>query len=339
MTLTVRAVLPAYALTRPVSGLTTRAVRGYALVNPNPITPRPPVTTDYRKPQSTLIYDLIEKSNPGFKEVYPLGSVTFSSMTAITVDKNDPYQNDTSILVTPTAASGGLGKVTVKYRKIDLTSLLKGINLLMTDWYASTQIPAANWQANFVAKFGISVDAADWTYTGAVNSGTPVSTTIKATSLCYKGTVLISWTRQVQPLGSMLTDANRALVGRLYPGGNDFTTPGRKPTGELQLYAQDASAIGATINAYAAVSNVPVGETAAIVLTLIDWLNANTGRTNWSTSASTVDGGIGGLTWYKYTLPNAAIPDANSAKFNRCLVIQGIAGSWFSGKLILHFNV
>lgn len=338
MTLTVRAVLPGYALVRPLSVLTTRSVQGYALVNPAPLVPGPPAPTDYHADQIDILYDLIEKSNPGFKTAYPKGSILFAVPAIVALVPTDPYKTDTSIKISPAPGSGFVGSQTVRYRRIDLSVIFKHMTLKMNDYSATTTLAVATWKASFIQKFGLKIPAADISNSTGLTSGTLTNINIAATSLCYKGTVQLTWTVGPRPFSAIITDANRALVGRLYPGGNDFSGA-RKPQGEFQVYCQDASVIGATIESYAAVSNVVVGENAAIVQTLLNWLNASTGRTNWSTAASTTNGGIGGISWYKYTIPSASVPEANSAKYNRCLVIQGVAGSWFGGKIIIHYNV
>lgn len=109
MTLTVRAVLPGYALMRPLSGLTTRAVQGYALVNPAPLVPGPPAPTDYHADQIDILYDLIEKSNPGFKAAYPKGTLLFGTPAIVALVPSDPYKTDTSIKITGAPGSGKLG--------------------------------------------------------------------------------------------------------------------------------------------------------------------------------------------------------------------------------------
>jgi hypothetical protein len=318
--------------------VTVRSINAYALVNPAPLVPGPPAPTDYHADQIDILYDLIEKSNPGFKAQYPKGKLLFGVPSTVALVPSDPYKTDTSILISPAPGSGVVGSQTVRYRRIDVGVIFKHMTLKMSDYSVTTTLAVATWKASFIKKFGVSIPAADITNSAVLTSGVLTNINIATTSLCYKGTVQLTWTVGARPFPSFITDANRALVGRLYPGGNDFSGA-RKPQGEFQAYCQDASAIGATIEAYAAVFNVGAGDNTAATKSLIDWLNSTTGRTNWSTAASTTDGGIGGITWYRYTIPSAPVPEANSAKYNRCLVIQGVAGSWFGGKIIIHYNV
>lgn len=296
------------------------------------------VPTDYRKPQAELIYDLIEKSNPGFKEIFPIGSVTFGAPTNITVDSADPFKNDTSVVVTPTSASGAIGKATVKYRRVDLSKAFKGMTMQLIKYYTASVVPSTVWLPWFAEQYGFSLVASDLTGTPNIVTGSSTTQTIRTTSLCYKGSFTVGWTLGKRPLSDLITDANRALVGRLYPGGNDFTTPGRKPQGEFLVYCQDASALTSLLEAFTS-GSTPASDN-PLVVALVNWLLANTQRTDWNTGSATVGtGGLVGSNWYKYSLPNAAIPEANSTKFNRCLVIQGWAQSWFAGKLIIHYKV
>lgn len=337
MTLTVRAVLPAYALTRPVSGLTTRAVRGYALVNPTPVIPaHAPVQTDYRIPQSDMIYDLIEKSNPGFKDIYPKGSIVFGTPTAITVDVADPYKNDTSILVTPATGSGGIGKVTVKYRRIDLSKILKDVVVRLDNYYTSTVAPPASWVAWFAAKYGISLVAADFASSQTIASGSNVTANILSGCLCYKGTFPFVWTLGKRPITDLITDANRGLAGRAYPGGNDFSV-GRKPTGEFMTLTQDATSIKATLSALST-SWTPPGGANASLQAICDWLNANSGQSGWNIGNANTPGGLQNIQWFRYTLPNAAVPEVDSTKYTGVVVIQSSPDSWFTGRCLLQYT-
>lgn len=337
MTLTVRSVLPAYALTRPVSGLTTRAVRGYALVNPNPLVPaHAPVPTDYRTPQSDMIYDLIEKSNPGFKAIYPKGSVTFGVPAVIAVNKNDPYKNDTSILVTPKAGSGGIGKVTVNYRRIDLTVLFKNVPVRLDNYHTSASALPAVYVPWFAAKYGVSLESGDVSAGQNITSGTQYARGPVASCLCYKGTINILWTLGLRPITDIITDANRGLAGRGYPGGNDFSV-GRKPTGEFMTLTQDATEIKTNLAAIPVSWAAPGGANANLQ-TICDWLNANSGQTGWNIGNANAPGGTQNIQWFRYTLPNANVPEADSTKYTSVVVIQSSADSWFTGRCLLQYT-
>lgn len=296
------------------------------------------IPTDYRKPQSELIYDLIEKSNPGFKTIYPPGSVTFGTPVAITVDGADPYKRDTSITVTPNPGSGGLGRATVQYRRIAFSTVFKNMTMQLTNYYNATSVPFAVWLPWWAAKYGFGLTTADFSSAPAVNNNSSASVGVPASSLCYKGSITVGWKAGLPQLSELFTDANRALVARLYPGGNDFTLPGRKPTGEFLVYTQDASSIKAILETVP-VAWFPSNAPSTGIDQICAWLNANSEFTDWKVGDATLPHGITNIQWYRYALPSANLPEANSAKYNRAVVIQSAANSWWVGKIIIHYNV
>lgn len=297
----------------------------------------PPVPTDTRQAQTVMLYDLIEKSNPGFKVSYPAGSVVFGVPSAIAIDPEDPYKNDTTVRVSPAPGAAGFGTVSVNYRRIDLAKRFKGMTVKLTNYQVSNSATTPVWVGWLAEKYGLSVTSDDLSSQVALGSGSNTAMTMKAGSLCYKGSVQVYWTKSLAPLNTIITNANKALTGRLYPGGNDFTTPGRKPQGEFLAYCQDATSVGSIIEG---MTNGTQPDASPIMASVVEWLLSTTSRTDWSVKNSNGNvGGVGALGWFKYSLPNAAIPEANSAKYNRCLVIQSTALSWFAGKIIIHYNV
>ncbi|MNQ12049.1 hypothetical protein D3C85_249480 [compost metagenome] len=295
------------------------------------------VPTDYRKPQSEMIYDLIEKSNPGFKDAYPIGSVVFGTPTVIAVDGGDPFKNDTSILVTPTAASGGIGKVTVKYRRIDLAALFKNVIVKLDNYHTSTGCAPAIYVPWVSARYGLSLTGDDFNPGNTILSGTQYSRGPLANCLCYKGAFNVLWTLGKRPITDLITDANRALVGRLFPGGNDFSA-GRKPTGEFMTITQDATEIKTILQTIPS-AWVPPGGANAGLQQICDWLNANSGVTGWNIGNANTPGGTANIQWYRYTLPNANVPEADSVKYNTVVLIQSSPDSWFTGRCVLQYKV
>lgn len=294
-----------------------------------------PVPTDYKKPTIDLLYTLIEYSNPGFTAQFPKGTIVFSAPTVVAIVDGDAYKTDTSVKISSAPGAGKIGSQTIRYRRIDLSTLFKQMAIRLNDYQPSSALPEANWRSSFRANYGINIADEDFLTGGGIGVGTTLIQ-IRPTALCYKGSFSINWVIGKRPITVLITDANRALPGRLYPGGNDFTTPGRKPQGEFLTFCQDASNISATLE------TITTGAAATDVqlTAVVNFLLANTARTDWNKgSASTGTGGISGMNWFKYTLPNAAVPEANSSKYNRCIVIQSYAAAWFADKIIIHYNV
>lgn len=297
--------------------------------------------SDLRKAQDKLLYDLIEESNPGFQAKFPLDKIQFGTPAVKAVDSGDTYKRDTTVLVSARAGSGLIGSRTISYRRIDMTALFRNMVCQIQTWAPAATVALAKdvWVSEVNKRFGIVTIASDWNNIAGALPVTNVYSNTTVSGLCYKGTVALQWVRGKRPMSDLIPDAKQVLVGRLYPAGNDFTTPGRKPVGEFETYGIDFSPQSGVLEPNGATTAFPIGFTSVAMTALLNFLNANTGRTNWSNSDSTIEGGICGLIWYKYALPAASLPEANSGRFNRVMVIQGVAGSWFSGKILLHYNV
>lgn len=334
----------AYALTIPPHSTSVRSAVAYALTRDPGVPAAPnPIPSDLRKSQRQLLYDLIEESNPGFQTQFPLDKLDFGTPSAITVDPTDPYKRDTQVAVSAKANSGFMGNKTVRYRRIDIGVLFRNMTMQVNLYDTKTSLLKADWIPALNFKYGLSLVPDD---IPASNIGNLPGTgsygmSIVATSLCYKATVAVQlqWIPGKRPMLDMIPDAKQVLVGRSFPVSNDFSDPTRKPIGEWETYGIDASELKTTLEALAASTVVAADSAVPAVTTLINWLKYNSGKDYFTNKDSTVKGGLGGLTWYKYTLPNASVPEANSARFNRVIVIQGVAGSWFSGKILLHYNV
>lgn len=298
-----------------------------------------PVPTDYKSSSTDLLYALIEYSNPGFTQQFPKGTLQFSAPSTVTVVEEDVYKTDTSVTIFSAAGAGKIGNQTVRYRRINMAAMFKSMVVKLDDYSSTTGLVDAVWRNSFRTKYGIAIpdtDFSDTPVSGMLASGNTVIG-IKATSLCYKGNFTLNWTKGKRLIGDIITDANRALVGRLYPGGNDFTTEGRKPQGEFMTYCQDASAISAVLET---IVNASSSYTDTQLTAVVNFLLANTVRTDWNKNvAGSVVGGIAGMNWFRYSLPNIAVPDANSAKYNRCIVIPSYTTAWFAGNIIIHYNV
>lgn len=294
--------------------------------------------SDLRKAQQQLLYDLIEESNPGFKAQFPLDKIDFSAPVAKTPAVGDPYKRDTTVTVTAKAGSGFVGTRTISYRRIDCTVLFRNVlaQINIFGGVGATALPKSVWVAEINRRYGLATIEADWQ--SVTNLPSTTTYTLSVVGLCYKGTITVQWLPGKRPITDLIPDAKQVLVGRTYPAGNDFSNPSRKPIGEFELYGLDASDLKATLEALAASTVMAAGSTVGAVTLLVSWLNANSGKDYFSNADSAVKGGLCGLTWYKYTIPSVSVPEANSTRFTRVIVIQGVAGSWFSGKILLHYN-
>lgn len=316
--------------------ISVRNAFGFALVNPNPFTGAEP-PTDYRKDQKLLIYDLIEKSNPGFKAKFPLGSLKFLSVTAIAVSNTDQYKNDTSVIVSSNDAAVGTGSVVFKYRRIDIGKLFGTTGLKLDTWVSGTQLAFTAWAPLLAAKYGVNWLNSDWNIgTGLLDTGTQYNFAMVPSCLCYRGTVGIQWTKGKQGITNLIPTG--ALAGRTYPTDNLWV----KPKGELFFYGLDFSPIKTTgMNAFTSPQTIPTNYAGSnsIVNAITNFLKANTPYNDWSDLSINTLHGLTGTTWTRLTLPNALAPEANSTDFTACVLITGGASSWFTGRLLMHYNI
>jgi hypothetical protein len=291
--------------------------------------------TNTRHTESQILYDLIEFDNPGFQSIHPLANLVFGTPATITTT---PSFADTSLLITAKSNSTSKGSVTVQYRRIDLSKFFRGMTLTLDNYQTAGTWTLALALSYFNAKYGVNIPISDFSTTdqaGSFTSGTAKSFTIAASSLCYKGTFTVTWTKGLPALGvDVITD--NTLVGRNWPTGLTLTSDTRVQ-GEYLLYGLDCSGNSSSFEALTSGAVQAAGATA--VTTLKTFLLNKIAAIAWvDTDGTAIQYGLGNLTYTRYSLPNAALPEANSAKYNRAMVITG-SSFWFKGKFILHYNV
>lgn len=292
--------------------------------------------TDYRQAQTVILYGLIDATNPGFSTLFPPGTIRFGTAAGMTVDTSDQYKRDSKVIVAPMTDANGVGMVLVKYRRIDLVKMFKNMTVSIDDWYSTTTMPFATWLAAFNKKYGLSLLASDIVGSPNITTGSPITITISPNSLCYQavGGLSFKWVRGKRPLSSLIT--NQRLPGRYWTADpSDWT----KPKGEFQLYGLDCSPATTWLESFTSPQGIPNSINSGIVDGIIAFLNANTGYTDWSHAPGGTTRSIADCTWTRLSLPNALVPEANSVKYNRCVIMQGGAGNWFTGKLILHYKI
>lgn len=306
------------------------------------------------KSSKAQVLELLNTTNPTRPVIFDETSVKFGTPTKLTV--GDVTNFNSNVKVT---GNGGVyvGSKKADYRRMDVAILTRGISVRIAkkrpvelQTQARKMYTLYELLPELNKKYGLNFtqdDFPDVTFSASIKNPTvdgkvyhTIEVTVKETSLGYFGKLNITWIDAVPSLADKITDANRALNTRLYPGGNDFSGS-RKPQGEWQLYGYDAVAAvtPAQIETWPSTSLVAVNSTDPKVVAFIQWLNDKDDRYTWSAGSHTVEGGLGGLNWFRYVLPNDSIPEANSIDYNRAIVIPSVATSWFSGKLIIHYEV
>lgn len=284
----------------------------------------------YQKPQLALLLDLIKEANPGIQFPFTPETMLVGTPTSQAVPSGGIA--DTNVSITAKPNSHWFGTVRVQYRRIDVAKLFKNMLPLPVDYYANSSTADAL-RDKLNQQYGTSFVTKDFTAQGAISANIAFNQTIATSSLCYSPGVSFQliWKNRKPSLSDVVPNA--VLTGRLFLGGNDFTTPGRKPQGEYLAYGIDMTTTSLT-GGNAGSGIVGTGGT---WVTLVSPLAKLDPRFNGLKNHD-VEGGIGGLTYIAYTLPSALLPEANSSIYKYALTIISQPNSWFQGRLILHYN-
>jgi hypothetical protein len=302
---------------------------------------------------TSLVLDLINANNSGSlptpvsKDNCRLGPVTKVSVSS------KPTLNS-ALTVGPGTHTTWINSKPIRYRRIDLAVLFRGNPL--TVMKPSPVVPNGAAQNTFTlyqlladinSQNGTAFTTDDFnniqftiSTSDPLIKGRPSQTltvTAKETSVGYIGTFAVRWIAAKPKITDLIPDAKQVLAGRVFPDGS-LTLVGKKPLGQFQTYGLDASALKAV---FATIPNPwysPAGQATGPFIQILDWLNANTGRTNWNNSAASTDGGTCNINWNNVALPNANYPEANSTDYNQLIVLNAAADSWFTGKIYLHYN-
>lgn len=281
----------------------------------------------YSKPQLQLLLDLINESNPGLLEMRDLVNSRLGVPFARTPGAGEIQ--DTSIELYALPGSFYIGKRIVNYRRMQLNKLFANVLFEIDEWNAGN-LPKDDWIRLINAKYGLKLVVTDVLPAyGAAASGDAYTITVDPSSVAYSGTFRFRWTRGKRTLDQIIPVTS--MTG-LYWDANYVQG---KPLMNLVGMSIDFSRFsGAT----AIVTGSAISDTSSDVRAMAEWFSGYTGKTINPRISHTQEGGIGGLTITRFTLPSANLPEANAAKFNRALVITPQAGSWFCGKIIWHYN-
>lgn len=286
---------------------------------------------DYRKVGTQLIYELIEESNPGFMNSVQVGTLSFGTPQVQSVPPGG-IQN-TNILVKGSPNSGTFGQKQVQYRRLDVSKILQGVTVQVKGWSAVSSISVARMRELLLAQYGINLTAADISGNPTFVQGIPTTVTIATGSLCYLGSINITWVMGKRQLSEIA--GNKVLAGRNWPEAMIDFGDGSKPQGELMLYHLDYSQFKTD---FAALSSGAIYGTGIVgIVDKLNVLSTPIGTTFTSGSVSTANG-LNNCKITRYALPNAAVPEANSAQYGWCLVFEPQETAWFFGKLIAHYN-
>jgi hypothetical protein len=303
----------------------------------------------YNKPSSELVYDLINQANPLLPVPLTPLNMALSDVKAATVSGNAAMNTSINCV-----SIGGdyIGRKSLNYRRLDLAVLFRG-QVLQINRYSATQ--TASYTVVFTlyqllpiinAQYGLNLTENDVANVNITRGNTledgfytsTVTVQTKVTSLGYIGTVQLKWKSAPQDLASMITVTD--LNARLFPGGNDFTTEGRRPVMNNLMYSTDWSALLST-TPYSGYPNLMVQNVATTTFlnAVFNQCNAAFG-TAFPTQSAWVTAMFAGVEII--TLPSTKYPEANSKYYNRLLTWdtpEALVATYGNGRNYIHFNV
>lgn len=302
----------------------------------------------YTQPPKELLLSLIREANPNLPLPLDPNKINFGKPKTIPLIPGSPV--NTELVLSVKGNSGYVRKVTVKYTKISLDTLFRGLGAEVHKYTAASPgaYPFTMYQLlkEINLRFGLNlteddVDNAWFPYQSDKyypdKRSSQAVLKAKPDSLIWTGQTTIRWVSDLQSIADMIL--KQELPGRTFPGG--------KSTASTR-YVLDCATYDADFSEFTDVmentwlTNAPFGIDNATIRyshdKVLAAINQVTGKV-YSYEAPPAPFGIGGITAVRYALPNPAIPEANSKDFNRVLVFNyPVDATWGVGRLLLHYN-
>lgn len=271
--------------------------------------------------QRELLRSLINTANPS----------ALLPFDALNTELSAPSHSNEQTAIRVIGRSQYYGSKTINYKRLSLGSLFRNTVVAMDLWSDGTTLTREQVVDELNLKYGTA-----FLYTDFPNQTQSVGNTTWTTvpgCLCYVGNITVNWTKGKRKLSSLFQTTNELPI-RFYPGGSEFPVE-RKPQGQYFVYGADFSGIKANLN------NISLGtafnSSNADHLKILQTLQALRPDLNFTDTSPTSNGGLAGLMMYRYTLPQASVPFANSEQFTNVFVIVPLADSWFQGNILLHY--
>lgn len=302
----------------------------------------------YTQAPKELLLSLIREANPNLPLPLNAEKINFGKPKSIPLIPGSTV--NTEVVLSTTGNSGYVRKVTVKYTKISLDTLFRGLDAEVHKYTAagpgSFPFDMYGLLKEINLRFGLNLteDDVDNTWFPYQNDkyypdkrSSQAVLKAKPDSLAWSGQVTIRWVSDLQSIGDMVTKQD--LPSRSFPGGKSIGS---------SKYTLNCATYDADFGEFTKEMNNPymgfdIGNPNAIISALHDeLLNAiNTVTSETYTKALPPTAfGLGGIVPRTYILPNDTLSEANSKDFNRVMVLQyPDDGGWGVGKLLLHYNV
>lgn len=329
----------------------------------------------YTKTAKQMLVDLINEGNPNLP--FPINDTDFDFTLPETI--TDPGNgHNTKIRVIAKPNTNYIGNIVVTYRRLNVGFLFRNMTLEVQKWVANSGQASGNLiQIDtllplYSEKYGIPFTVGEWNngwltgYNGIRGDAFILSPT--SSNLVFIGTIQAKWFVGERTLESLLPVD--VMGGRLYPGGNNQDDPMRKYWITPDGFNTDYSNKSAILDSNWVTTATFLGQWAGTSVSLLHAQLINevfpmviprngpritatsyVGR-GALTNGTAFNGndpttgylvkelGMTGARINRYTLPHAAVPEANSEFFNRVLVLTLPNDCpWGTGALYFHYNV
>lgn len=284
----------------------------------------------YKGNQTEVLLALIKEANPNLP--FELTPTNCRFGTPVDQAVAPGTFQDTSIQVIPTNATQYTGGMQVKYRRINLTNLFLNQRVVIRLWSSLSYLTADQIVEYLNDTYGLALVREDLTSTTYLSGSSSTRVSIAANSKNYKGSFILYWEKPKQPLTSKCPEG--PVTGLTFFSSPQANPDPAKPVGELMVYGVDFTPNNASLEGVASGSALASGSSLQAVLTTFN----NQLGGNLSLTDSATRGGLGGLTATRYTLPHSAVPEANSEQYSKVLVVTAKDTSWFTGRILFHYN-
>lgn len=305
--------------------------------------------TFYAKPSVDLVYDLINKANPGLP--IPLSSTIARLDNPTPIAGAGPADLNTTVRASANRGEGYIGVNTLRYRRINLSDFFRSTVVIVNKYKAGGQPEKfSDYLDDFNVRYGFSLttdDFKDVNFPAAVvdpddNRLTSVVTVnTKADSFGFTGAFTFRWKDAPRELKNVIIQPE--LPGRIYPPSNfvnlltyygDNTAILSEPVigtnFKLIQYFLDGLLLAGSARPDL------VGEHTRF----IDFVNAEYGTTFTVEPASPLSkvGNLYNAVIRMVNLPDVNYPTANN-NYKHMLVLQLQPGhTWGTGDLFFHHN-
>lgn len=318
----------------------------------------------YNKPIKQTLVDLINESNPNLP--FPITTTDYEFMPPESITEL-PNGHNTKIRLYCKESAPYVGNVELTYRRLNLGLLFKNVTPIVQKWIDTSGHSDTSHVMNlhdildlYSEKYGINLDPSEINNYGLdkrygdhpMSYGFPLGA--RNDSLVYVGSVTARWDLGERRLESLL--GGYEVNGRLYPDGNDFSTPEtRKDYITPSMFHVDFTSDYLANTSDWNYTSYPMGGTTSaryvrmfnLIIAAVkrEWSKAypdkpeatytHNNRYDYRNNESN----FSGFYIRQYTLPHPNVPEANSEFFNSVIVLETPDDcDWASGHLYLHYN-